>query len=261
MRVAKSGSVPAVERQKSRTVSRYLPFHSLQPAGNCPDVVAAPADIPRLGDQLHLREHGILADRLQERGMRVEVARRASEAGREVEAKAVHVHLLHPVAQRVHHQPQRRGRYRSTRVAAAGVIDVAGAVVLQAVVGGVVDPAEAQRRPLLAALGGVVEHHVEDHLEPGGVQVADHPRETRRPGRRRHPLTSSRCAARSSRSTGSPSSCAARAPRAAHRARTGAPAAAPPRSRRAAAGARRRPDAPARRRCRAASRARRGAAW
>jgi hypothetical protein len=31
-RVARSGSVPAVERQKSRTVSRNFPFHSLHQA-------------------------------------------------------------------------------------------------------------------------------------------------------------------------------------------------------------------------------------
>ena len=35
-------------------------------------------------------------------------------------------------------------------------------------------PAEAQRRAERAALGGVVVDHVEDHLEPGGVQRLDH---------------------------------------------------------------------------------------
>ena len=109
--------------------------------------------------------------------MGVKIARPAREAGREVEAKAVHVHLLHPVAQRVHHQAQRLRKIQIHGVAAAGVIDVVGAVVLQAVVGRVVDPAEAQRGARFAALGGVVEHHVDDHLQPGGVQRGDHPAE------------------------------------------------------------------------------------
>ena len=60
------------------------------------------------------------------------------------------------------------------RVAAAGVVDVPRAVVGEPVVGRVVDPAEAQRRPPLAALGGVVEHDVEDHLDSGRMQGADH---------------------------------------------------------------------------------------
>ena len=97
------------------------------PGRELPDVVGAPISH---GSAISFtrREHRVLADRLQERGMRVKVARPAPEAGREVEAKAVHVHLLHPVAQRVHHQTQRLREMQIHGVAAAGVIDVAGAV-------------------------------------------------------------------------------------------------------------------------------------
>ena len=85
------------------------------------------------------------------------------------------MHLLGPVAQRVHHQPQSLRLVHVHRIAAPGVVDVVSAVVSQSVVGRVVDAAEAQRRAVLAALGGVVEDDVEDHLEPRRVQVADHP--------------------------------------------------------------------------------------
>ena len=57
---------------------------------------------------------------------------------------------------------------------AGGVHVVALVVVHEPVVGGVVDAAEGQRRPQVVALGGVVVHHVEDHLDTGLVQGADH---------------------------------------------------------------------------------------
>ena len=106
--------------------------------------------------------------------MRVEAGAAAAERGGEVEAKAVDVHLLHPVAQRVQDQSQGLGAVRVDGVPGPRVVDVAAAVLGQAVVGAVVEPAEAQRRPLFVSLGGVVEDHVEDHLEPGGVQRFDH---------------------------------------------------------------------------------------
>jgi hypothetical protein len=86
-------------------MSRYLPFHFAPAGWELSDVVGS--DVPRLGDQFHLREHGILAGRIQERRVRVKIARPAREAGGEVEAEAVYVHLLDPVAQRVHHEAQR----------------------------------------------------------------------------------------------------------------------------------------------------------
>ena len=35
-------------------------------------------------------------------------------------------------------------------------------------------PAEAERRPVVVAFGGVVEHHVENHLDARPVQRLDH---------------------------------------------------------------------------------------
>ena len=87
---------------------------------------------------------------------------------------AVDVHLLRPVAQRVHDQLERLGAVRVQRVAAARVVDVEAPIILQAVVGGVVEPAQTQGGTVVAALGGVVKDDVEDDLAPGGVQRLDH---------------------------------------------------------------------------------------
>ena len=147
----------------------------LAPAGReVADPVAAGADVPGLGDQLDAREHRVLAHRGQEQRVGVELARAPAERGRQVEAEAVDVHLLHPVAQRVHHQAQRLGAVDVERVAAAGVVHIQSRILAKAIVGGVVDAPQGQRGAVVVALGGVVEDHVEDHLEAGGVQGAHH---------------------------------------------------------------------------------------
>ena len=98
----------------------------------------------------------------------------ARQDRRQVEPEAVDVHLLDPVAQAVHDHPADDRVVGVERVAAAGVVGVARAAVLEDVVGRVVDAAEAERRPVVVALGGVVEHHVEDHLDARPVQRLDH---------------------------------------------------------------------------------------
>ena len=135
------------------------------------DLVAALAQVPGLGDELDLRDHRILVDDVEEGGEPVHVVQLAGQRGREVEAEAVHVHLEHPVAQAVHQELDRARVPHVERVAAAGVVDVEARVLGgQAVVGRVVDAAEAERRPEVVALGGVVVDHVEDHLDAGAVQ-------------------------------------------------------------------------------------------
>ena len=92
------------------------------------------------------------------------------------------------------------------RVAGAGgVVVVAGVVRVEAVVAGVVDAPERQRRAEMVAFGGVVVDDVEDHLDAGVVQGADHRLElvddlVARAGSR------TRCAARGRRWSCSPSS-------------------------------------------------------
>ena len=143
--------------------------------GEVADLVAARADVPRLGDQLHLAEHGVLVDRVEERRQPVDVVELAREGAREVEAEAVDVALDHPVAQRVHDHPQRARVDDVERVAGAGEVHVEALVVGdEAVVGLVVDPLEGQDRPEVVALRGVVVDHVEDHLDALAVQRLDH---------------------------------------------------------------------------------------
>ncbi len=60
-------------------------------------------------------------------------------------------------------------------VSGTGVVHVVTRVVLdEPVVGGVVDAAETQHRTHVVALGRVVVHDVEDHLDAGVVQVLHH---------------------------------------------------------------------------------------
>ena len=135
-------------------------------------LVAARADVPRLGDQLDLAQHRVLLDRRRGSGVGVERRGRCGRATRPGRTGT-----------------RRRGTpctsYRSESmtsctacgaaqvhgVAAPGVVDAEAAVVgRQPVVGPVVDAAQAQGRAEVAALCGVVVDHVEDDLDAGLVQ-------------------------------------------------------------------------------------------
>ena len=60
-------------------------------------------------------------------------------------------------------------------VPGAGEIQVEARILRhEAVIGLVVDPAKTERRPEVIAFGGVIVNDVEDHFDPGGVQVAHH---------------------------------------------------------------------------------------
>ena len=139
------------------------------------DLVATGPDVPRLGDQLGLADHGVLLDQVEEHRQPVDVVELAGQGRREVEPESVDVHLGDPVPQRVHDQLQRVRVAHVQRVARAGVVHVVARVVVdQPVVRGVVDPAHRQRGAHVVALGRVVVDHVEDHLDARVVQVADH---------------------------------------------------------------------------------------
>ena len=143
--------------------------------GEVADLVAARADVPRLGDQLDLGEDRVLVDDVEERGQAVDVVELARQGGREIEAEPVDVALDHPVAQRVHDQPQHARVHDVERVAGARVVHVVARVVgHEPVVGLVVDAPEREHRAEVVALGGVVVDHVEDHLDAGLVQGLDH---------------------------------------------------------------------------------------
>ena len=150
MRVARPGARPPSPRQKSRTVSRYCPFHSLHPAGNCPDVVAA-SDIPRLGDQLHLAR--ALGPGRSPRGtaVRVEVALRRGRAP-PPDRSGTRRRASPPPSSAAQSIPAgaAAGWCRSTVLPHPVSSTYRARFIREPVVRGVVHPAEAQRRSRLA---------------------------------------------------------------------------------------------------------------
>ncbi|CAM4196786.1 hypothetical protein ROMU108268_19215 [Roseomonas mucosa] len=138
------------------------------------ELVAAGADVPGLRDQLDLGQDRVLAQHVEEAGTRVEAACLPPQDGAEVEAEAVDAVGLHPVAQAVGHHLQHARMGDVQRVAGAGVVDVDALVAGQeAVVAGVVEAPPGQGRAHLVALGRVVVHDVEDHLDPGSMELTD----------------------------------------------------------------------------------------
>ena len=91
------------------------------------DLVAALADVPRLGDQLDLADHRVLVDQVEERRQPVDLVELAGQRGGEVEPEPVDVHLGDPVPQRVHDQPQRLVVADVEAVAGAGGVVVVAA--------------------------------------------------------------------------------------------------------------------------------------
>ena len=165
--VRRLAALPLPETPDAVPVAR-VPFAPAR--GKVADLVAALAKVPGLGDQLHLADHRVLPDDVEEAPEPIHVVQLPSQRRCQVEAEAIHVHLGDPVAQAVHDQLQDARLGRVQRVAGAGVVHVAPLLVHdQPVVRGVVDAPEAECRPALVALAGVVVDHVEDHLDPGAV--------------------------------------------------------------------------------------------
>ena len=67
-------------------------------------LVAAVADVPRLGDELDLGDDRVLVHQVEERRQAVDLVELAGERGGQVEPEPVDVHLQDPVPQRVHDQ-------------------------------------------------------------------------------------------------------------------------------------------------------------
>ena len=98
----------------------------------------------------------------------------AAERTGEVEAEAVHMHLTHPIQERVHQEACHQRVVAVDRVAAAGVVAVAATVRWVEVVEDLVAQAlEADGGSAFPALGGVVVDDVQDHSDPGAVQGLD----------------------------------------------------------------------------------------
>lgn len=176
------GAQPWRERSRGRLAAPVVPHRipelvvPLAPAGRKrADLIAAGAAVPRLGDELHGAQGRILAAGLEKAALVVEAVRLARKDGAEIEAEAVDVGLFHPVAQRIHHHLHHPRMAHVERVAGAGVVDVVARLIgQQAVVTGIVDALERQRRPFFVALGSVVVDHVQNHLQTGLVEASDH---------------------------------------------------------------------------------------
>jgi len=82
----------------------------------------------------------------------IDFVKLARERSGEVESGSRRVHLVNPVAQAVHDQLQRARMAHVQAVAASGVIDIEAVVFGEAIVNGIVDAAEGQRRAELIAL-------------------------------------------------------------------------------------------------------------
>ena len=125
--------------------------------------------IPGLGDQLGAGQHRIGVDvpedRREGRGLAVLVP--VQHRG-QIEAEAIDMQMLHPVAQALADQTPHHRMVGVEGVAAAGVVDVGAIARLQVVVA-IRQTTEAESRPLGVAFGGVVEHHIQDHLDAGPV--------------------------------------------------------------------------------------------
>ena len=117
----------------------------LRPAGGkIPNLIPAFTNVPRLGNQLHLREQRILLDHLEKWMQRVESRMIARQRGREIESKSVNMHFQHPIAQTVSYQLQCARMKQIKSVACAGEIEIEARILrTQPVVGGIIDPAEA----------------------------------------------------------------------------------------------------------------------
>ena len=139
------------------------------------DLIAARADVPRLGDQLDAAQHRVLAAHVEEAAALVEAVRLAGEDRGKVEAEAVDAHFVDPVAQRIRHHLEHPRMRQVHRVPGAGVVDVVALLVgQQPVVIGVVDALLGERGAQFVAFGGVIVDHVEDYLDAGIVELVDH---------------------------------------------------------------------------------------
>ena len=93
----------------------------------------------------------------------------------EIETEPVNVHFEHPIAKAVHHELERAGVQQIESVAGTGEIEIEPRIFRpQAIGGDVIDPAEGQGRAEMAAFGGMIVNHVENHFDAGGVQIAHH---------------------------------------------------------------------------------------
>src|SRR5262245_14259908 len=116
---AERADLPAValpETSRGIAIGR-VPFRPQH--GKVADLVAARAEIPWLGNELHSRNNRVLLDDVEERAKTVDVVELTRQSGGQIEAKPVDVHLGDPITQAVHDQLQNPRMSHVERIAAA----------------------------------------------------------------------------------------------------------------------------------------------
>ena len=179
-------SAEAHRRAVKRRGSRFAPpeiahgvaklIIPLAPAGRkAADLISAGTDIPGLGDQFDGGENRILAARLQETALIVEAIGFPRQNCAQIEAEAIDMRLLDPVAQAVGNHLEDATMRDIQGVSGAGIIYVVALLLgHQPVVAGIVDALERERRTALVAFGGVVVDDIQNDFESRFVKAGDH---------------------------------------------------------------------------------------
>ena len=143
--------------------------------GEGPHLVGA-RRVPRLGDQLHVAQDRILGDPLQQRRVLQQPSGPlAAQDRREVETEPVDVHLDDPVPQAIEDDVADHRMIAFTVLPVPVIVAVVPPIVLlEQVVDRLSKSAERERRPVLVALGRVVEDDVQDDLDAGPVKRLHH---------------------------------------------------------------------------------------
>ena len=125
------------------------------------------AAIPGLAHQLEIAEFRIGFDRLKQRRIIqwLELVA-AAEGDAEIKAEAIHPQLQRPAAHRFQDQLGAQRLVGGDGVAAATHIQIVATAAL-VVVGAIGEATPTQGRPQPGALGGVVVHHIQQHLDLG----------------------------------------------------------------------------------------------
>src|ERR1700752_2107116 len=98
----------------------------------------------------------------------------ASQDRCEIETEAIHVHLFDPIAKTVHNHSANDRMISIERISSSAVVGVTRPVLLQEIVGAVVDAAKTQCRPMVVAFRRVIEHDVQNDLNACSMQALDH---------------------------------------------------------------------------------------
>ena len=150
-----------------------VPLGPAATEGEAADLIQ-PGGIPRLGDQLRVREYAVFGNAFDHRRLdhHVPFSIPPQNTG-EVEAKPIDVHVADPVAEAGHDEVADDGMVAVDGVADAGEVEVPAAIV-EEVVEFVVEAAEGVGAAAIVAFTRVVEDDVENDFEPGSVEGLHH---------------------------------------------------------------------------------------